>query len=145
MPLYGTWTILIPVSCIISSPARCTGVPIPEEPNFTASGRARAYSISPASVFAGNAGLAITTIGAVPHHHRLAPALGELLREKPRDDVGPAPGREADHHSNRLRGKTWAAGLGAAGRGPDRERRARKQGGEISHGQFLPGSRGYSI
>ena len=39
---------------------------MPEDPNFTAPGRARAYSISPASVFAGNAGLAITTIGAVP-------------------------------------------------------------------------------
>ena len=59
--------IRIPVSCIINSPARCTGPPTPEEPNVTAPGRALAYSINSARFFTGSEGCTATMVGDVPN------------------------------------------------------------------------------
>ena len=39
---------------------------------------------------------------AVLDHHRLLPELGELRRERARDDVGHAAGREGNDHAHRL-------------------------------------------
>ena len=63
MPLYGTCTIWIPVSCDMSSPARCTVPPMPEEPYLISFGCALAKAISSPSVFAGSCGLARITAG----------------------------------------------------------------------------------
>ena len=40
--------------------------------------------------------------GAVLDQHRVAPDLGEALRNHPRDDVGAAAWREADQDANRF-------------------------------------------
>ena len=66
MPLYGTCTISIPVSCCISSPARCTVPPTPEEPYLISPGCAFAYAISSRSDFAGSAGFARMSAGPEP-------------------------------------------------------------------------------
>jgi hypothetical protein len=49
---------------------------------------------------------------AVLHHHLLAPALGELLANRAREDVARPAGREADDEAHRLGGKV--GGLRAA-------------------------------
>ena len=37
-PLYGTWTMSVPVSTLKSSPARCPALPLLPEPNESLSG-----------------------------------------------------------------------------------------------------------
>jgi hypothetical protein len=63
MPLYGTWTVLMPASKLRSSPAKCAPLPSPGEAKLSLSGFALAYAISSRKVFAGTEGCTTRTLG----------------------------------------------------------------------------------
>ncbi|MNS82710.1 hypothetical protein D3C72_1164610 [compost metagenome] len=65
-PLYGTCVILTLPCCLISSPARFSGVPTPDDAYDSLPGCALASAISSAAFFAGRPGLPTSTIGWVP-------------------------------------------------------------------------------
>ena len=62
-PLYGTWTILIPVSCCSSSDPRCGVVAFPADAKFSFPGFALARAMSSWRVLALTSGPTATTCG----------------------------------------------------------------------------------
>jgi hypothetical protein len=60
VPLYGTWSILIPADFWNSSADKWEAAPTPEEPNDKLSGFSRAIRIRSAVELAGNLGVTVT-------------------------------------------------------------------------------------